>query len=60
MEDDDWEGDSEDDDEDERIFVDVEEEAGAIGAAAMDAAQYAQLCQEYEAAFAESEIHISI
>jgi hypothetical protein len=54
-EDDDWEGDSEDgEDSHGTEFVDVESEAGAVGAAAMDAARYANLCEEYETTLAES------
>jgi hypothetical protein len=48
-EDDDWDGDLEDEENDRECeFVDAEDEAGAEGAAALDAARYANLCEEYE------------
>jgi hypothetical protein len=52
-EDDHWDGDREDEDDTERCeFVDAEDEAGAAGAAALDSARYAHLCEEYETALA--------
>ena len=46
----DWDGDEEDEDDSGsgHGFIDVEQEAGAAGAAALDAARFAQLCDDYD------------